>query len=100
MNQTDEIKRVSVAPAGLASAITEVINERLTANPAPPVTSPQITVQSGPPKGYLGKRGLASVFHVSIRTIENWMVNGWLPYRLSRLKGCFPMRNQLTRRLD
>jgi excisionase family DNA binding protein len=91
MNQSQELKQLSNALAGLASVITEILNDRVKSIPVP-ATDFSSYSEPAKPCPYLEKKEVADLFQVSCRTIDNWMAKGYLPYyklgRIIRFKLC------------
>ena len=84
MNHSSEIHRLANSIAGLAAAITEIINAKVKeANAARAAADAVLPQQTGHPiaiERWVGKKDVAKHFKISVRTTENWMKRGLLPY--------------------
>lgn len=88
MNSTpSETKRLADAVASLATTITEIIEVRLQAtgtrlevkiDEKGRVLETQVAQKTLQP--IFNKRQAADYYNVSVRTIENWLSKGYLPY--------------------
>lgn len=95
MNQSEEIKRLSDAVAGLTSTILQVITDRL--QKIASVQEQKLAAHTIDP--ILTKKQVAEPFHASIRTINTWMDKGYLPYW--RIGKCIRFRlSDVQKRLD
>ena len=84
MNADQEIERLQNALAGLATAIINIINDRVeqaqTAN-GQIRHQPQVGFQEEKADVQMvGKEEVAKMLGMTIRTVDNWMSRGLLPY--------------------
>ena len=81
-----ETKRLADAVASIAATIVEIINEKLkaatTAQPGsvPLMATTTATTTAKVPEGWIRKKELAQHLKVSLRTIDNWIGKGMIPY--------------------
>ena len=70
--------------AGLVAAITESINAKVkeanAARAAADAVLPQLTGHPIAIERWVGKKGVAEHFKISVHTTDNWMKRGLLPY--------------------
>jgi excisionase family DNA binding protein len=84
MNNPSETKRLADAVAAIAATITEIINAKVKESSegraAAEVVSRQQTEFSVAIERWVNKKDVAQHFKISVRTVENWMKRGLLPY--------------------
>ncbi len=87
MKNSPELHRLADSIAGLVATITEIVNAKVQtathdAVPAQPqpLLQPPAIVEVATHDPVLTKRQLATHFQVSLRTIDNWCQNGYLPH--------------------
>ena len=84
MNNSPEIHRLANSIAGLVTVITELINAKVkeanAARVAVDAVLPQQVSQPIVLEGWVSKKGVAEHFNISVRSIDNWMKRGMLPY--------------------
>ncbi|HTX20291.1 MAG TPA: helix-turn-helix domain-containing protein [Candidatus Aquilonibacter sp.] len=84
MNNSSEVHRLANSIAGLAETITEIINAKVKeSNEAKVPVNVVLQAQALHPiavEGWVGKKSVAEHFKISVRTTDNWMKSGLLPY--------------------
>lgn len=87
MNNSKELRHLADSIAGLVATITEIINTKVqTATHDAARLQPPTTVQVASYDPWLTRPQLAAHLQVSLRTIENWRRQGYLPhYKAGRL---------------
>lgn len=84
MNISPETERLQNALAELASAMIQIINDRVDqalTGAAPGALQAQSGLaESKPDKRMVGKTEIAEMLGMTIRTVDNWMDRGLLPY--------------------
>ena len=76
MNELSDTKRLAEATSSLASTILEIINDKLQAV----ATGQEQKIARKMIEAVLTKQQAADHFQVTMRTIDNWMKKGYLPY--------------------
>src|SRR5262245_35527024 len=76
MNELSDTKRLAEATSGLASTILEIINDKLQVV----ATGQEQRIPQNLGERMLTKEQVAQHFQVCLRTIDNWMKRGHLPY--------------------
>jgi len=80
MNNSQELRRLADSIAGLVAAPTEIINAKVQIAIRDITPSrPPATVQVAAYDPWLTRTQLAAHLHVSLRTIESWKQQGYLP---------------------
>ena len=84
MNNSSEINRLTNSIAGLVKTITEIVNEKVKeANEVRASANVALQQQASHPitiERWVGKKGVAEHFKISVRTADNWMKRRLLPY--------------------
>jgi excisionase family DNA binding protein len=81
MSNSSEAHRLANSIAGLVASITEIINAKVAASTDVLVqVRPPVPTSVAPYDPILTKRQLAAHMQVSLRTVQNWMEKGSLPY--------------------
>jgi hypothetical protein len=84
MNNSSEVSRLAKSISGLVETITEIVNEKVKeANDVRASADVALQQQARHPiiiETWVGKKGVAEHFKISVRTADNWMKRGLLPY--------------------
>jgi len=84
MINSSETKRLTDALAGIAATITEIISaevkEASGAGAGADLASRHLIEPPTAIEQWVTKRDVAEHFKISVRTVENWMKKGLLPY--------------------
>ena len=95
MDTKTETKKLADATANLAGTILEIIDARLKATLASRAGQFATLPESAPFKpqeGWVRKKELAKHLNVSLRTVDNWIRKGDIPYiRLGDRKNLFKL---------
>lgn len=94
MNNPSENKRLADAVANIAATMVEIINEKLkAATTMQPGSVPWVATRTATvPEGWVRKKELAQHLKVSLRTVDNLMGKGIVPYiRLGSRKVLFKL---------
>ena len=76
VNNTSDTKRLADAVTAFAATLTEIITEKL--QTIAKIQEQKIAHKTIEP--LLSRKQLAEHFGVSVRTVENWMQKGYVPY--------------------
>jgi len=83
MNNTSDTKRLAEAVANIATTIAEIIEAKIraaaTGADATGLVHGRIDMLT-PAEGWAGKKHAAAHLKISLRTLDNWMKKGVIPY--------------------
>lgn len=108
MNTSHETEHLQSALTSLATVIAKIITERVdqTLNEVLPVKLPAPSNDKPAEDRILKKKQVAELFQVSTRTVDSWMVLGYLPhwkigrnvrFRMSDILACLDERAGLKK---
>src|SRR5262249_40116113 len=85
MNHNSETRQLAESVTNLAKTITAFIESKIRELAPTPNTGADETANGGksllaPAEGWVGKKHVAQHFNVSVRTVDNWMNKGLIPY--------------------